>query len=93
MRLTCPYCGARDIREFSYRGHALALERPAPDADGAAWDDYIHNRENPAGWTEELWYHTPCGTWLVAERNTVTHEVRATRAAADVAGDLAGARS
>ena len=83
MRITCPNCGARDRREFYYQGHALALDRPAPDAGKAAWDDYLHNRENPAGWTEDLWYHGPCGTWIVVERNTVTHEIRAVRAAAE----------
>ena len=79
MRLRCPYCGARDVREFTYRGAALAEARPAGEAWSGDWDDYLHNRENPAGWTEELWYHGACGTWFVAERNTVTHEVRATR--------------
>ncbi|MCV2892991.1 sarcosine oxidase subunit delta [Lentibacter sp. XHP0401] len=75
MRIACPLCGERDSREFSYKGHALALERPSEDAGFGAWDDYLHNRENPAGWTRELWFHDfGCGSWLVAERNTVTHE-------------------
>ena len=76
MRVTCPYCGERDQREFSVKGAALALSRPAPDAGAEAWDDYLHNRENPAGVTRELWYHEGgCGAWLVVTRNTVTHEV------------------
>ncbi len=79
MRLACPHCGERDLREFTYRGHALALDRPDGTEWSAAWDAYLHDRENPAGWTEELWYHGPCGGWLVVERNTVTHEVRGTR--------------
>ncbi len=83
MQVTCPHCGPRDSREFSYRGHALLCDRPAPDAGEAAWDDYLHNRENPAGWSEELWYHAPCATWLVAERHVTTHEFRATRAVAE----------
>ena len=35
MRIPCPYCGERDVREFTYLGDAT-LERPdpqAPDAD------------------------------------------------------------
>ncbi len=32
MQITCPYCGERDIREFSYRGAAVDMDRPAPDA-------------------------------------------------------------
>ncbi|MEM0946158.1 MAG: sarcosine oxidase subunit delta [Pseudomonadota bacterium] len=76
MRLSCPYCGERDSREFSYRGHALVALRPEGEDWSPEWDDYLHNRENPAGWTEELWYHAACGTWFVAERNTVTHAFR-----------------
>ena len=76
MRLTCPLCGERDRREFYYKGDATALQRPAPDAGDAAWDDYLHNRDNPAGVTRELWHHASgCGAWLVVERNVTTHEV------------------
>ena len=75
MRITCPHCGARDRREFTYQGHALALNRPAKDAGEAAWDDYVHLRDNPAGATLDLWYHDPCGAWIRVARNTVTHAV------------------
>ena len=85
MRITCPLNGPRDIREFTYKGAALALSRPVPDADAAAWDDYVHNRDNPAGPTRELWYHDPSGTWLVVERNTVTHEITGVTLAEDAA--------
>jgi heterotetrameric sarcosine oxidase delta subunit len=85
MRITCPVCGLRDRREFTWQGDALAINRPAHDAAVSAWDDYIHLRENPAGLTRELWYHDPCGAWIVAERDTVTHTVHATMLAAEVA--------
>lgn len=76
MRITCPNCGERDRREFYYQGDAVALARPAPDAGDQAWDDYLHNRDNPAGLTRDLWYHEGgCGAWLVVERDTVTHAV------------------
>ena len=76
MRLTCPYCGERDSGEFTYGGAAVGLDRPAVDAPIEAWDDYVHNRDNPAGVTKDLWYHElGCGAWLVVTRNTVTHEV------------------
>ncbi|MEM1073244.1 MAG: sarcosine oxidase subunit delta [Pseudomonadota bacterium] len=76
MRLTCPFCGQRDRREFYYMGAATRLARPAPDAGDAAWDDYLHLRDNPAGVTRELWQHEAgCGAWIVVTRNTVTHEV------------------
>ena len=81
MRIDCPLCGDRDRREFYYLGAAVRLARPAPDAGEAAWDDYLHLRENPAGETEDLWYHRPCGSWLVVERNTVTHAVTGSRRA------------
>ncbi|MEM9575913.1 MAG: sarcosine oxidase subunit delta [Pseudomonadota bacterium] len=76
MRLTCPLCGDRDRREFYYRGAAVGLARPAPDAGMAAWNDYLHLRDNPAGEARDLWYHDAgCGAWLVVTRNTVTHEI------------------
>ncbi len=76
MRLNCPLCGERDIREFSYRGAATGLERPEPDAGEGPWDDFVHLRENPAGETHDLWYHeSGCTSWLVVTRNTVTHAV------------------
>ena len=76
MRLTCPLCGARDRREFTYYGSDDYLNRPEAGAAPEAWDNYLHLRDNPAGVTRDLWYHeTGCGSWLVVTRNTVTHEV------------------
>lgn len=79
MRLICPHCGERDSREFTYQGAAIYLDRPTPDAGEAAWDDYLHNRDNPAGETQDLWYHDPCGAWIKVARNTVTHAVTDSR--------------
>ena len=77
MRLSCPICGERDLREFYYQGAAVMLERPAPEAGDAAWDSYLHLRDNPAGELEELWSHDAgCGAWLKVTRNTTTHEVK-----------------
>ncbi|MEM6372856.1 MAG: sarcosine oxidase subunit delta [Pseudomonadota bacterium] len=76
MRITCPICGARDVREFYYQGAAIALERPATHAGDAAWDDYVHLRDNQPGELAELWSHDAgCGAWLRVVRNTATHEV------------------
>lgn len=76
MRLTCPICGARDRREFYYQGDAVVLRRPAAEADGEAWESYLHLRDNPAGWTRDLWHHEAgCGAWLVVTRSTVDHAV------------------
>ncbi|MEM8654937.1 MAG: sarcosine oxidase subunit delta [Pseudomonadota bacterium] len=76
MRIACPMCGSRDLREFYYQGAAVMLDRPAPDAGEAAWDAYLHLRENPAGDLEELWSHDAgCGAWLRVTRNVSTHEI------------------
>ena len=83
MRITCPLCGERDRREFYYQGAAVALDRPGPGADAAAWDDYLHNRDNPAGPTRDLWFHEPCGAWVVVSRDTVTHAVEGSALASE----------
>lgn len=79
MRLTCPYCGERDRREFTYRGDAVGIFRPEATEWTPEWNNYLHNRDNPAGETRDLWYHDPCGAWIEVRRNTVTHEVVASR--------------
>ena len=79
MRIDCPLCGSRDRREFYYQGHASVLERPNPSSSLEDWDNYVHNRENSAGITEDLWHHEHgCGAWLIVRRNTVSHEVLST---------------
>ena len=78
MRITCPHCGERDRREFTYLGAEDYLHRPAEGAEPEAWDSYLHLRDNPAGETRDLWYHElGCGAWLLVTRNTVTHAVLA----------------
>ncbi len=79
MRIPHPLCGLRDLREFTYRGAALT-DRPSGDWSDD-WDEFLHLRDNPAGPTEELWYHGPTGTWIIVERNTVTHEITGSRMA------------
>ncbi len=84
MLIPCPLCGARDIREFTYRGHATYLDRPPGDDWSEAWNDYLHLRENPAGPTRDLWFHGQgCGAWLEVERDTVTHKVTSARLVAE----------
>ena len=86
MRIPCPLCGPRDLREFVYRGHETGLRRPAPDAGPEAWDDYVFLRDNPAGPTRDLWYHEAgCGAWLVVSRSTVSHQITGAELAAEVA--------
>lgn len=85
MRIPCPLCGDRDLREFTYLGDSIYLDRPERgDAEG--YDRYLHLRENPAGPTRELWFHSgACGAWLEVTRNTVTHEITGARLVSDTA--------
>ena len=45
MRLTCPSCGVRDSREFSYKGDASRKRQQ----DDALMFDYVYLRDNPKG--------------------------------------------
>jgi methylglutamate dehydrogenase subunit B len=75
MRIQCPFCGERDLSEFSYLGDA-AFRRPEPDASQAVFYEAVYLRDNPAGPHEELWYHASgCRSWLRVTRNTRTHEI------------------
>jgi sarcosine oxidase subunit delta len=76
MRLTCPFCGERDLREFTYRGAAKLLARPAGDAGAEAFHDYLNLRDNPAGANPELWQHEGgCRAWLRVVRDTRDHRI------------------
>jgi heterotetrameric sarcosine oxidase delta subunit len=81
MIITCPACGARDKREFTWVG--IPLPRPDRHAAPEVWDDYIHLRDNPAGPSREYWYHDPCGAMILGERDTVTHATGAFTLARD----------
>lgn len=86
MRLDCPHCGLRDIREFSYKGDACLLERPGMEAPAQAHFAYVYLRDNPAGPHQELWAHDlGCRAWLCVTRDTTTHAVKAVKLARDVA--------
>jgi len=87
MRLNCPFCGTRDLREFACIG-GDPLPRPQADAPAAEWDAYLHLRENPAGPSRELWYHEGgCGAWLRVSRDTLTHAIAAVEPLAPPAPD------
>ena len=74
MRIICPNCGDRDIREFYYRGSANDLDRPKPEDSLSDWDAFLHLRDNVEGEVRDLWYHEKgCNSWLIVTRNTITH--------------------
>jgi len=69
----CPINGPRPLQEFYFGGQF----RPLPElADGEAlsdsqWADYVFNRDGSPGIQKEWWYHSPSGTWFIAERDIV----------------------
>ena len=86
MRLTCPICGPRDLREFACRGSSKLLARPAADAGTAAFHDYVNLRDNPAGPNAELWHHHDgCRAWLRVVRDTRDHAIIEVALAREVA--------
>jgi sarcosine oxidase subunit delta len=101
MRIACPFCGERESGEFTYLGDAkpkrpaMVAREAAPDAtaEEAAFYDYVYLRDNVAGQMSEYWYHGGgCRSWLVVERNTLSHEISAVRAAPGAGAGKAGAR-
>ena len=82
MRLTCPYCGTRDLREFTIMGSQAQLDLPHDDLDRLEAQLYL--RDNRAGESHELWYHEGgCRQWLRVTRNTVSHAISAVQALAE----------
>ena len=87
MRIACPYCGERSNDEFTVLGDAAALMARPSAALPAAFDAYMHERINPAGRHDELWFHGGgCRQWLVVSRDTRTHHVYAVAFARSKAG-------
>jgi len=77
MRIPCPHCGERDVREFLYLGDAT-VRRPDASSETAMQDfvDYVFMRRNPAGPHREFWFHhAGCQRWLVVTRDTTNHAV------------------
>jgi sarcosine oxidase subunit delta len=77
MRIPCPHCGTRDVREFAYLGDATVQRPDGQAADALArFAAYVYLRDNPAGVARELWYHgSGCQAWLVVTRDTLTHAI------------------
>ena len=88
MRIECPFCGERDVSEFTYLGDA-GFRHPAADPEVLAERFYeaVYLRDNPAGPHRELWYHASgCLAWLRVTRNTRTHEILAVQLATETPG-------
>lgn len=79
MKITCPFCGARNENEFHRGGEAhIARPQPSMDTSDDVWGEYLFFRDNPKGIIVERWRHTyGCGQWFNVTRDTVTHEIKA----------------
>jgi sarcosine oxidase subunit delta len=76
MRIPCPFCGPRDVVEFSCQGDASRIRPDPASTDMEAWNDHVYNRLNPRGAHLEFWQHNHgCRAHLMVERDTLTHEI------------------
>ncbi|MGH6875443.1 MAG: sarcosine oxidase subunit delta [Aestuariivirgaceae bacterium] len=87
MRIKCPQCGERPSEEYTYLGDARPKRPETNDPSSMdEWFDYVYLRENPKGRLLEYWHHSGgCRSWLVAERDTETHEIFSVVTARDYA--------
>ena len=77
IRINCPWCGERNMVEFTYGGDAIN-EHPglSEDISEAQYLDYVYLRDNPCGPYPEYWHHVNgCRQWIKVLRDTLTHEV------------------
>ncbi|MEQ1950625.1 sarcosine oxidase subunit delta family protein [Mesorhizobium sp. CN2-181] len=76
MLITCPYCGPRDVSEFSYQGDGNRTRPDPSSTDQSAWNAYVYDRVNTAGDHKEIWQHAGgCRSHLAVTRNTLTHRI------------------
>ena len=91
MRITCPYCGDRDSREFVTIGEVLATRPDGLGATPEAMSERIYFRTNAAGPQLSHWYHAAgCHSWLVVERDTRDHSILCVAAARQEAENPGG---
>ena len=75
--LTCPYCGPRDVAEFTCAGEVTIRPQGSPGLRDLT--SYLYFRRNVAGVQREWWAHRlGCEAWFQAERDTRTNEVHRT---------------
>lgn len=87
LLIKCPWCGERDMVEFTHGGDATKVYPKDPNATTSEeWHDFIYLRENPCGEHVEYWHHVAgCRQWLKVRRDTTTHDILTT---APANGDL-----
>lgn len=75
--IDCPLNGPRNSAEFVHGGELKRMPDPRTLSD-AQWADYVFNSDNRAGRVIEWWMHVPSSYWFLAERDTVSDEIRRT---------------
>ena len=85
--IKCPWCGERDMVEFTYAGDATKTHpENLSEAELDAWNDYVYARKNPRGPHWEYWHHSNgCRQYVAVKRDTVTHEILETATPAELA--------
>lgn len=82
LSIDCPWCGPRDVAEFTYGGDATLVRPDADRGTDAQWADYVYLRTNPRGAHVEWWHHVAgCRQWLKVHRDTRTHAISGVEAA------------
>ncbi|MFN8233873.1 MAG: sarcosine oxidase subunit delta [Actinomycetota bacterium] len=77
-----PSCGPAGGSGVQLRRRDHAPRRSRRERPRAG--QYLFFRRNVKGWQEEWWLHRDgCGKWFLAQRHTVTNEVRRTSWPAD----------
>lgn len=77
LRIDCPWCGARDMVEFTYVEDGT-LSRPEIGAEDGHYA-HVYLRRNPKGVHLELWHHVAgCRQHVLVKRDTMTHAILAT---------------
>lgn len=77
--IQCPWCGERDMSEFSCGGEAH-IKRPndSEELTDEEWAQFVFMRQNPKGRYAERWNHSAgCRQWFNILRNTATDELLA----------------
>ena len=84
LEITCPYCGKRAQKEFTYAGDAGAKRPNLETGTNQDWFEFVYLRDNPRGLHDELWHHSAgCRRLIKVRRDVVTHEIIDTGAPSD----------
>ena len=77
MLITCPYCGPRDLSEFTYQGDGNRTRPDPASTDQAAWNAYVYDRREHRPATTARSGSIPAAAARIwrSSRNTLTHEI------------------